>query len=76
MISALKARNKLGFNNHAKLTKLMQFLNVLDDYFTQVRRNILLMDHLPNVKIALSFVSREKSNQKHFPLSKSNNNFC
>lgn len=43
----------------------MQFLSGLDDSFNQVKSHILLMDHLPNVKVAFSIVSREDSHQKN-----------
>ena len=49
--------------------KLMQFLSGLDDCFNQVTSHIILMDPLPNVKSALSIVSREESHQKNGSLS-------
>lgn len=51
------------FNNYSKLMKLMQFLSGLDDSFSQVKRHILLVDPLLNVKTDFSIVSREESNQ-------------
>lgn len=51
-------------NGHSKLMKLMQFLSGLDESYNKVKSHILLMDPLPNVKVAFSIVSREESHQK------------
>ena len=42
-----------------------KFVSGLDDSSNQVKSNILIMEPLPDVKIAFSIVSREESNQKH-----------
>ena len=48
-------------NDHSKLMKLMQFLSGLDESYNQVKSHILLMDHLPGVKIVFSIISHEES---------------
>lgn len=52
------------FTNHLNFMKLMKFLSGLDDTFSQVKSQILLMKPLPNIKSTLSIVSREESHQK------------
>ena len=58
-------------NDHAKLMKLMQFLNGLDESYNQVKSHILLMEPLLNVKTAFSTLSREESFQKGGALTSS-----
>lgn len=52
-------------NDHSKLMKLMQFLSGLDESYNQVKSHILLMDHLPGVKIVFSIISHEESLQRN-----------
>ncbi|XP_023756901.1 uncharacterized protein LOC111905437 [Lactuca sativa] len=51
--------------DHSNLMKLMQFLFGLDDSYSQVKSQILLMDPLPTVKTTFSIVSREESLQRN-----------
>ena len=68
-VRTCEAATKL--NDHAKLMKLMQFLNGLDDSYNQVKSHILLMEPLPTVKSAFSILSREESLQKGGSMSSS-----
>ncbi|XP_071715209.1 uncharacterized protein [Rutidosis leptorrhynchoides] len=51
------------FKTHNDLIKLMQFLMGLDESYSSVRSNILLIDPLPSVKTAFAIVSREESHR-------------
>ncbi|XP_071728916.1 uncharacterized protein [Rutidosis leptorrhynchoides] len=51
------------FKTHNDLIKLMQFLIGLDESYSSVRSNILLIDPLPSVKTAFAIVTREESHR-------------
>ncbi|XP_071741034.1 uncharacterized protein [Rutidosis leptorrhynchoides] len=51
------------FKTHNDLIKLMQFLMGLDESYSSMRSNILLIDPLPSVKTAFAIVSRDESHR-------------
>nr|GEX57332.1 putative reverse transcriptase, RNA-dependent DNA polymerase, Gag-polypeptide of LTR copia-type [Tanacetum cinerariifolium] len=46
---------------HSHLIRLMQFLIGVDEVYASVRSNILIIDHIPNVKSAFATLSRDES---------------
>ncbi|GKC39292.1 ribonuclease H-like domain-containing protein [Tanacetum coccineum] len=49
--------------SHEQLIRLMQFLMVLDDVFSNVRSSILITDPLPDVKFAYATLSGDESHR-------------
>ncbi|XP_071705226.1 uncharacterized protein [Rutidosis leptorrhynchoides] len=58
-----------SFQDHSQSLKLVQFLMGLDDVYTPIISQILTSDPVPNVKVAFSIVSRDKSHRMHSSIS-------